>query len=406
MLKHSVFAAIVTTTAMAPCWAQGVAIEQVRIGVLTDMSGTYSDLTGQGSLKAVKMAVADFGGQVLGKPIEVLSADHQNKADVGAARARQWFDVDKVTMIADLMNSSVALAVSKVAEEKSRIAIVNGAGTDALTNENCSEFTVHYAWDSYAMAGGTAHAVSKQGGKSWFFLTADYTFGKSLESSATKVVTAAGGKVLGSARHPLSTPDFSSFILQAQTSGAEIVALANGGQDAQNAVKAASDFGLLKSGKQRLVALALFSTDIAAIGLQATQGIYSTEAFYWDLNDETRIWSQRFLKETGKMPTAIQAGDYSSTLHYLTAVKAAGTTESAAVLRKMREMPVNDFFAKGGKIREDGRMVHDVYLVQVKSPAQSKSKWDLYNVVATIPGESAFQPLAQTRCPRLKARAS
>jgi len=252
------------------------------------------------------------------------------------------------------------------------------------------------------MATGMARSVMKQGGNSWFFLTADYSFGKSLEISATRAVKGSGGKVLGSARHPLAAADFSSFMLSAQMSGAQVVALADGGQDAQNAVKSASEFGLLKSGNQRLVALSLFNSDIAAIGLQTTQGIYVIEAFYWDLNDEARAWSRRFLKETGKMPSAMQAGDYSATLHYLKAVKAAGTSDASAVMRKMRELPVNDFFAKNGRIREDGRMVHDIYLMQVKSPSQSRGKWDLYNVVSTIPGDAAFQPLSQSRCPRIK----
>lgn len=391
-----------TLICSAEAEAQNAPTDPVRIGVLTDMSGMYSDLTGNGSLKAVQMAVADYGGKVLGRRIEVLSADHQNKADVGSSKARQWFDVEQVNMVTDLMNSAVAIAVTKLASDKNRIAIVNGAGSDALTNEACTPATIHYTWDTYAMASGTAYATVKQGGTSWYYLTADYAFGKALEANASKVVAENGGKSIASARHPLSAPDFSSFINQAMSSGAQVVALANGGQDAQNAMKSAAEFGLTRSGKQRLVALAVFNSDIAAVGLEATQGIYATEAFYWDLNDQTRTWSARFQKETGKMPTAMQAGNYSSTLHYLKAVAAAGTTETKAVLAKMRELPVNDFFAKNGRIREDGRMVHDVYLVQVKTPAESKSKADIYKVVQTIPGDSAFQPLSLSRCPSIK----
>ncbi|WP_109478167.1 ABC transporter substrate-binding protein [Paraburkholderia sp. C35] len=394
--------ALVASLAIAalPVFAQSPASQQVKIGVLTDMSGNYADLTGSGSLAAVKMAVADFGGQMFGKPIEVISADHHNKADIGAGKAREWFDVGQVTMITDLMNSSVAIAVSKVAAEKSRIVIVHGAGTDTLTNEDCTPVTVHYAWDAYAMATGTASAVLKQDGKSWYFITADYSFGKSLEDNAMNVVKQSGGKVIGSVRHPLAASDFSSFMLRAQSSGAQVVALANGGQDAQNSVKSAAEFGLTKKGGQRLVALSLFNTDVSAIGLQATQGIYVTEAFYWDFNDATRNRSQRFFKMTGKMPSAMQAGDYSATLHYLNAVKAANTVEAAAVMRKMRETPINDFFATNGKIREDGRMVHDIYLMQVKAPADSKSRWDVYRVMSTIPGDTAFQPMSKSRCPR------
>ncbi|NDZ17765.1 ABC transporter permease [Variovorax sp. WS11] len=401
-LTCAAFAVAALISSSAP--AQDAASEPVRIGVLTDLSGGYSDLTGAGSVKAVQMAVADFGGKVLSRPIEVLSADHQNKVDVAATKVRQWFDVEKVNMVNDLMNSAVAIAVTKVAAEKNRIAIVNGAGTDALTNEECTPVTIHYAWDTFAMASGTAYAVASQGGKSWYFVTADYAFGKALEANASKVVADNGGKSLGSARHPLAASDFSSFMLQAQSSGAQVVALANGGQDVQNSLRSASEFGLTKSGKQRLVALAVFNTDISAVGLRATQGILATEAFYWDLNDETRAWSQRFFKETGKMPTAMQAGDYSSTAHYLKAVAAAGTTETSAVLKKMRELPVNDFFAKNGRIRDDGRFVHDVYLVQVKRPEESKSKWDIYKVMQTIPGDAAFQPISRSRCPAMKGR--
>jgi branched-chain amino acid transport system substrate-binding protein len=374
----------------------------VKIGVLTDLSGLYADISGKGSVEAVKMAVEDFGGKVLGKPIEVISADHQNKADIASVKAREWIDTEKVDMIQDLVSSATAIAAVKVAAEKKRIAIVNGAASSRLSNEDCTAYSIHYTYDTIALANGTGKAVVKQGGDSWFFLTADYAFGKSLEKDVTEVVKANGGKVLGSVAHPLNTSDFSSFLLQAQSSGAKIIGLANAGGDTINSIKAANEFGILKSGKQKLAGLLVFITDVHALGLAATQGLYATEGFYWDFNDETRKWSERFFKRTGKMPSMVQAGDYSSTMHYLKAVQAAGTDDSDAVIKKMKETPVNDFFAKNGQIREDGRMVHDMYLVQVKTPAESKKPWDYYNVRATIPGNEAYRPLALSTCPLVK----
>lgn len=377
--------------------------EPIRIGVLTDMSGTYSDLTGPGSVAAVSMAVEDYGGKVLNRPVEVISGDHQNKTDTGSAIAREWLDVQNVTMITDLMNSAVALAVARIAREKSGIAIVNGAGTDRLTNEDCTPNTVHYAWDTYAVANSTARSLATDDkNKQWFFITADYAFGKSLEDNTTEFVKEYGGKVTGSIRHPLGTPDFSSYVLQAQSSGAQVVALASGGQDIQNAVKTTAEFGLQSSGAQRIVALAMFSTDVMSIGLDATQGILTTESFYWNMNDQTREWAKQFQKKTGKMPTAMQAANYSSTMHYLQAVDKAGTIEAGAVMQKMRELPINDFYAQNGKIREDGRMVHEMYLVQVKQPSESKNAWDVYDVVATIPGDQAFRPLEKSACTLIK----
>ena len=379
-----------------------VSDDVVKIGVLTDLSGLYADISGKGSIEAVKMAVEDFGGKVLGKPIEIISADHQNKADIASSKAREWFDTEKVDMIQDLVTSSTAIAVVKVAAEKKRIAISNGAASSRLSNEDCTPYSIHYTYDTVALANGTGKAVVKQGGDTWFFLTADYAFGKSLEKDVTEVVKANVGKVLGSVAHPLNSSDFSSFLLQAQSSGAKIIGLANAGGDTINSIKAANEFGVLKSGKQKLAGLLVFISDVHALGLAATQNLYATEGFYWDLNDETRKWSDRFFKRTGKMPTMVQAGDYSSTMHYLKAVQAAGTDNADEVMKKMKSTPVNDFFAKNGVIREDGRMVHDMYLVQVKTPAESKKPWDYYHVRATIPGNEAFRPLANSTCPFIK----
>jgi branched-chain amino acid transport system substrate-binding protein len=348
------------------------------------------------------MAVEDFGGKVLGKPIEVIAADHQNKSDVAAGKAREWFDAQKVDMINDLVTSSTALAVVEIAKQKNRIAIVNGAGATRLTNESCTPNSIHYSWDTYALANGTAKAVVKQGGDSWYFVTADYAFGHSLEKDSSEVIKANGGRVLGSAKHPLSASDFSAFLLQAQSSGAKIIGLANAGGDAVNAIKAANEFGVGKSGKQHLASLLLTINDIHSLGLNVAQGLYGTEAFYWDLNDETRAWSKRFAAKMKKMPNMIHAGVYSSTMHYLKAVQATGTDEADAVMKKMKQMPINDFFAKNGKIREDGRMVHDMYLVQVKRSSESKGPWDYYNVKAVIPGDQAYQPLSRSTCPLVK----
>ncbi|HJV82595.1 ABC transporter substrate-binding protein [Noviherbaspirillum sp.] len=401
-LRTAVCAAILSLAAGTSHAQQKVSDDVVKIGILTDMSGLYSDLSGEGSVAAAKMAVEDFGGKVLGKPIEVISADHQNKSDVAAGKAREWFDAQKVDMINDLVTSSTALAVVDIAKQKNRIAIINGAGATRLTNESCTPNSIHYSWDTYALANGTANAVVKQGGDSWYFITADYAFGHSLEKDSSDVIKANGGKVLGSAKHPLNASDFSAFLLQAQSSGAKIIGLANAGGDAVNAIKAANEFGIGKSGKQHLASLLLTINDIHSLGLNVAQGLYGTEAFYWDLNDETRAWSKRFAAKMKKMPNMIHAGVYSSTMHYLKAVQAAGTDEAGAVMKKMKETPINDFFAKNGKIREDGRMVHDMYLVQVKKPSESKGPWDYYNVKAVIPGDQAYQPLSKSACSLVK----
>ena len=373
--------------------------EVVKVGVLTDMSGLYSDLGGQGSVEAAKMAVADFGGKVLGKNIEVIGADHQNKADVGAQKAREWFDQQGVDMITDALNSAVGIAVTKVAGEKKRILIDVGAASTRLTNEDCNPYTVHYAYDTYALANGTGNAIVKQGGKSWFFLTADYAFGHSLESDTANVVKAGGGTVAGAVRHPLNAADFSSFLLQAQASKAQIVGLANAGGDTINAIKAANEFGITKN--QKLAGLLVFITDIHSLGLPTTQGMFLTDGWYWDLNDETRKFGRRYFDKMKKMPTMVQAGVYSSTLTYLKAVQAAGTDNADAVMAQIKKTKINDMFAKNGYVRADGRMIHDMYLMEVKKPAESKYPWDYYHVRATIPGEQAYQPLALSRCPMI-----
>lgn len=374
----------------------------VKIGVLDDMSGLYSDIGGAGAVTAVKMAVEDFGGRVLNNSIEVISADHQNKADIAADTARRWYDVDHVDMITGLDNSATALATVDVARDKHFIVIPNGAATEALTMDQCSPYSVHYTYDTYALAHGTGGAIVKQGGDTWFFLTADYAFGHALEKDTADVVKAAGGKVLGEVRHPLSTTDFSSYILQAQASGAKIIGLANAGGDTINSIKTADQFGIMQSGKQSLAGLLVFITDVNSLGLKTAQGLLLTTAFYWDHDDATRKWSKRFFDRMHKMPTMGQAGDYSATMHYLQAVRAAGTDEPLAVMKKMREMPVNDVLAHQGRIRDDGLMVHDMYLAQVKKPSESKYPWDYYTIKAVIPADKAFRPLSESTCPLVK----
>ena len=375
--------------------------DMVKIGVMTDMTGVYGDLGGQGSVIAAQMAIDDFGGKVLGKPIQLISADHQNKADLAASKAREWFDRDGVDMITDLLNSAVALAVSGVGKDKNKVIMAVGPASSALTNASCTATTVHYAYDTYALANIAGKEIVKGGGDTWFFLTADYAFGAALEKDTSDVIKANGGKVLGSVKHPLSTTDFSSFLLQAQASKAKIIGLANAGGDTINSIKSASEFGITKGG-QNLAALLVFITDIHALGLETTQGMMVTEGWYWDLNDETRKFADRFLAKHKARPTMVQTGVYSSVLTYLKAVQAAGTDETQAVMTKLRALPINDVFAKNGKIREDGRMVHDMYLMQVKKPSESKRPWDYYNVKATVPGDQAFQPLSKSTCALIK----
>lgn len=368
----------------------------VRIGVLTDVSGVYADISGKGAVEAVKMAVEDFGGKVFGKNIEVVFADHQNKADVGAAKAREWFDTGGVDMINDLANSGVALAVAGVAKEKKRHVIVNNASNVGVTNAQCSPYAVHYAYDAYSLAHGTGKTIAEGGGDTWFFLTVDFAFGIGLEQQVSDVVRAAKGRVVGAARHPLGTTDFSSYVLQAQASKAKIIGLASTGNDTINAIKAAQEFGVTKN--QKLAALLLWIQDVHSLGLQTAQGLQLTNAWYWDMNDESRAFARRFQQRVGHMPNMAHAGDYSSTLHYLKSVQAAGSDDPDAVSAKMRELTINDMFTKNGKIRADGRMVHDMYLWEVKSPAESKGPWDYLKPVKTIPGEQAFMPLSQSTC--------
>jgi branched-chain amino acid transport system substrate-binding protein len=385
----------------ADCARAQVSDDIVRIGVLNDQSGLYADLGGPGSVIAAKIAVEDAGGSVLGKPVDVIFADHQNKADIGAAIARQWFDAEKVDLAIGFDNSAVALAVEQIAAEHNRIAIAGAVGTTAFTGKSCTPTEASWIYDSYALTTSLARSVVAEGRDSWFFLTVDYAFGHSLEADATSAVRAAGGQVLGSVRHPLNTADFSSYLLQAQASGAKVVALANGGGDMINATKQANEFGLTRGG-QSIVSLLVFITDINSIGLKNAQGLKFVTGFYWDRNADTRAWSKRFFARHGAMPTQAQASVYSAIRHYLGAVAAAGTDEAKAVMAKMREMPVNDFFAKNGRLREDGRLLHDMYFAQVKSPEESKEPWDYYKILGSIPADQAFRSLADGGCPLVK----
>jgi branched-chain amino acid transport system substrate-binding protein len=373
----------------------------VKIGVLNDQSGLYADLAGPGSVVAARLAVEDFGGKVLGKPIEIVVADHQNKADIGAAIARQWFDVDKVDMAIDFANSSVALAVEQLAKDRNRIAIATAVGTTDFTGKGCTPTEASWLYDSYALTTSLAREVTKQGRDTWFFVTVDYAFGHSLEADTTKAVLASGGKVLGGVRHPLNNSDFSSYLLQAKASGAKVVALADGGGDMINATKQAHEFGLVEGG-QSLVSLLVFITDVHSLGLQAAQGLTFVTGFYWDRNDESRAFAKRFEARFKSMPTMVHASVYSAVRHYLRAIQAAQTDEAKAVMAKMRELPVDDFYARGARLRVDGRLVHDMYLAQVKKPSESKGPWDYYKIIGTIPGDQAFQSLEAGGCPLAK----
>ena len=369
--------------------------DKVTIGFITDMSSVYSDVEGKGGATAIQMAIDDFGGKVLGKPIELLTADHQNKADIGASKAREWIDTNGASMIFGGTNSGVALALAKVAEDKKRVYFNNGAGSSALTNENCSPYTVHYNYDTVALARGTGGAVVGEGGKSWFFLTADYAFGAALESDTAKVVKEKGGTVLGSVRHPLNGSDFSSYLLQAQNSKAQVLALANAGGDTINAIKAAKEFGITKT--MKIAGLLVFLSDIHSLGLQNSEGLLMTSSWYWDMNDASRKWAARYFEKTKRMPTDAQAADYSATMTYLKAVQAAGTLDADQVMAKLKSTPIDDFYGKG-VIRPDGRFVHNMYLLQVKAPAESKKPWDYLKVVKTLPGDEIFTTKAESRC--------
>lgn len=368
----------------------------IRIGFITDMSGVYSGPDGPGGAEAIKMAIEEMGGEINGKKIELLTADHQNKADIASAKAREWFDQRGLDMLIGGTNSSTALAMSKVAADKKKPIIVVGAGAPALTNEQCTPYTLNYAYDTVAQARGTGAAVVKAGGKSWYILTADYAFGHALQADTTKVVEAGGGKVVGSVKHPLSTSDFSSFLLQAQASKAEILALANAGADATNAIKAANEFGLTKT--MRLAGMIMFINDIHAMGLETAKGMYLTDSWYWNASDETRAWAQKFYERRNAMPSSLQAADYSAAIQYLRAVKATGTDDADKVLAYLRENKLNDVYIKNGVVRPDGRVVHDMYLLQVKTPEESKAPWDYFKVVQTIDGNEAFTTKAETRC--------
>jgi len=389
------FAVAMAMAATPFAYAQ-VSNDTIKIGFITDMSGVYADVDGPAGADAIKMAIADFGGNVNGKKIEFVSADHQNKADIAASKAREWFDQQGVDMLIGGTNSATNLAMAKVAAEKKKPFIAIGAGTSRLTNEECTPYTIHYAYDTAAMARGTAAALTKQGNKDWYFLTADYVFGISLENDASQIVKAQGGRVLGSVRHPLAAADFSSFLLQAQNSKAQVLGLANAGGDTVNSIKAANEFGVNK--KMKLAGLLMFVNDVHALGLNVTQGMYLTDGWYWDTNEETRAWSKKFMARNKKAPSMLHAADYSATTQYLNAVKAIGTDDGDKVMAKLKSTKINDIFAKNGVVRPDGRMVHDMTLMQVKSPSESKYPWDYYKVIQVIPGDQAYMTKAETKC--------
>jgi branched-chain amino acid transport system substrate-binding protein len=397
-MKRTAIALAATAFAAAlsfPAQAQ-VSGDTIKIGMITDLSGVYSDIDGNGGAEAVRMAIADMGGAVNGKKIQFMVADHQNKADIAASKAREWFDQQGVDMLIGGTNSGASLAMAKVAQEKKKVFIAIGAGSARLTNEECSPYTVHYAYDTVALARVAAPAMIKQGGKSWYFLTADYAFGQSLEKDATAIIKANGGSVVGSVKHPLSASDFSSFLLQAQSSKAQVLGLANAGGDFINSMKAAKEFGLTKT--MKMAGLLVFINDIHTLGLNTTQGLYLADGWYWDQNDQTRAWSKRYFAKMKKQPSMLQAADYSATTNYLNAVKAVGSDDADKIMAQLRKTKINDMFAKNGEIRPDGRMVYDMYLMQVKTPKESKGPWDYYKVVSTIPGAQAYTAKAETKC--------
>src|SRR5436305_6909724 len=400
-MKRIALGLLASVMAIAATAAMAQSKPPLKLGAILDMSGLYADITGAGSETAAKMAAEDFGGEVLGRKIEIIAADHLNKADLAASIARDMLDNQGVEMIYDVAASATALAAGEIAKARNKIIIFNGPGSIRLSNEACGPTTVHYVFDTFGQANVTGLAAVKSGLDTWFFLTADYAFGQDLEKDTSNVVVKTGGKVLGNVRHPLNTSDFSSFLLQAQASKAKVIGLANAGGDTVNAIKQSAEFGIMKGG-QKISPLLAFVTDIDSIGLETAQGLLLAEAFYWDLNDDTRAFSKRFQERMKRPPTSAQAGVYSSVAHYLQSVKAAGTTDSAAVMKRMKETPINDFFAHGGRIREDGRMVHDMYLFEVKKPSESKARWDDYKLLATIPGNEAFQSLEASRCPLVK----
>ncbi|MFZ5711809.1 MAG: ABC transporter substrate-binding protein [Bradyrhizobium sp.] len=395
---RAALAAALTAVAISPSFAQQAPL---KIGVLADFSSVYSDIGGMGNVEATKMAIEDFGGQMFGKPIEMVSADVLNKADVASTIARKWWETEGVDMIIDLPTSATALAVMELSKQYEKIMIVTDAASSDITGKSCSPYTAHWTYDTYANAHTVGSAIVKNGGDTWFFLTADYVFGHSVERDTGDVVKASGGKVLGSVKHPLNTADFSSFLLQAQASKAKIIGLANGGGDTINAIKQAGEFGIVAGG-QNLAAIVMFISDVHSLGLKLAQGLIVTEAYYWDLNDKTRAFGKRFMERVKRMPTMNQAATYSATLHYLKAVQAAGTRDTKTVMAKMRELPVKDAFTEHGVLREDGRMVHSMFLFQVKKPEESKGPWDYYKLLAEVPADQAFRPLKDGGCPLVK----
>lgn len=375
--------------------------DPIRIGVLNDQSGVFASLAGPGSVVAARLAVEDFGSEVLGRRVEVIVADHQNKTDVGAQIARRWYDTENVAAILDVPNSAIALAVQQISRERNKVLLISTSGTSALTGKACSAMSVQWTWDTYGQSVAAAKALIERDGRTWFFLTADFAFGHAMENDATAMIRKLGGQVLGSAKHPLDTPDFASFLLHAQQSGAKVVALANGGTDLITSIKQAHEFGLARGG-QKIAALALFLTDVHAVGLESAQGLYFADSFYWDQNDEARAWSKRFFDRQGAMPTSMQAGVYSAVLHFLKAVKAGGSVDGPASMKAMKAMKVNDVFAKNGYIRDDGRMVHDMVMVEVKKPGESRYPWDYYKIVQSVPGDQIVRPVEESECPLLK----
>ncbi|MYZ43122.1 ABC transporter substrate-binding protein [Schauerella aestuarii] len=404
MKLHTITAALalagLAAAPLAATQAQGISNDVIRIGFISDLSGVYSDIDGRGGIEAIRMAIEDAGGEINGKKIELLTADHQNKADIASARAREWFDQQNMDMLVGGTNSSTGLAMAAIAGEKKKPFFPIGAGASDLTNSQCTPYTIHYAYDTVALARGTGSAVVKNGGKSWFFLTADYAFGHALERDTAAVVKAAGGEVKGTVRAPLATADFSSFLLQAQSSKAQILGLANAGGDTINSIKAANEFGITPT--MKMAGLLVFINDVHSLGLQATQGLYLTDSWYWDQSDEARAWSKRFEDKMKRKPSSIQAADYSAVAFYLKAIKATGTDDADTLMKWMRSNKVDDFYAKGGVVREDGRMVHDMYLFQVKTPAESKGPWDYYKTIATLPGDEVYTKLSESTCKLVK----
>ncbi|MBR1178558.1 ABC transporter substrate-binding protein [Bradyrhizobium sp. KB893862 SZCCT0404] len=391
-------AGLLSAALIVPASAQQTPL---KIGVLSDFSSVYSDIGGQGNVEATRMAIDDFGGRMFGEPISMVSADVLNKPDVASTIARKWWETEGVDMIIDLPTSATALAVMELSKQYEKIMIVTDAASSDITGKSCSPYTAHWTYDTYSNAHTVGSAIVKNGGDTWFFLTADYVFGHSIERDTGDVVKAAGGKVLGSVKHPLNTADFSSFLLQAQASKAKIIGLANGGGDTINAIKQAGEFGIVAGG-QNLAAIVMFISDVHSLGLKLAQGLIITEAYYWDLNDKTRAFGKRFMERVRRMPTMNQAATYSATLHYLKAVQAAGTKDTKTVMAKMRELPVKDAFTDNGILREDGRMVHSMYLFQVKKPEESKGPWDYYKLLAEVPADQAFRPLKDGGCPLVK----